>query len=534
MMNQTDSDWTATRRRFLKSAGITGLSALTGSWIGMWTRASARFGVDPRLAPTLSTDVKGRTAWAVILCRFNDLPPLSTPLSEFGDFVAGSGRGGVFDYWRDISYGAIDLTGSKVFGWYTMKYSFFKEGLDPFKESHLPPEKQRRVRTAWIDEAIRLAKENGVDLSPFYGVIAVVNASVDDSASGRNLVLGIDESRWGQSNWRWCKKCQGLAFTGSGSGACPAKGVHDHSGSSDYTLALGTPGFPGQNNWRWCKKCQGLAFAGSGPGTCPAGDNHDHSSSGDYILGLGKVGFPGQNNWRWCKKCQGLAYAGSGPGICPAGDRHDHSGSGDYTLVSPTARPYGYLSHFNISFAAHEMGHGYGLGHAHCAGRKDDYCCPWDIMGTGVAAYTPSSDGRFKYATAADHFPPLGPGLCAPQLQRLGWMPADRVKTVTPGIPAMAGGTIKLAALNRPDVKGYLMAKIVGPGGVRTVEFRQPTKWDRGLPGNAVLMHQIGGDGEPFFLGDYRAGQRWADLSNGISVVVEGIDPSSATATITI
>jgi hypothetical protein len=98
----------------------------------------------------------------------------------------------------------------------------------------------------------------------------------------------------------------------------------------------------------------------------------------------------------------------------------------------------------------------------------------------------------------------------------------------------MSGGTIMLAALNRPDVKGYLMAKIAGPGGVRTVEFRQPRKWDRGLPGDAVLIHEIRAGGEPFFLGDYRAGQRWADLASGTSVVVDAIDGASSTATVTI
>jgi subtilase family serine protease len=40
-----------------------------------------------------------------------------------------------------------------------------------------------------------------------------------------------------------------------------------------------------QANWRWCNKCQGLAFAGSTSlGLCPAGGNHDHTGSGNYVL----------------------------------------------------------------------------------------------------------------------------------------------------------------------------------------------------------------------------------------------------------
>jgi hypothetical protein len=145
-----------------------------------------------------------------------------------------------------------------------------------------------------------------------------------------------------QANWRWCRKCQGLAFAGSPSpGACPAGGLHDHQGSGDYTLIIGVPGAPGQHNWRWCRKCQGLAFAGSSsPGACPAGGLHDHQDSSDYTLVTNGPGASGQNNWRWCRKCQGLAFAGSpSPGACPAGGLHDHQGSWDYSLTQLLLRP---------------------------------------------------------------------------------------------------------------------------------------------------------------------------------------------------
>lgn len=497
-----------TRRTFLTYAGSCGLFAMAGLLRPTWP---ANVAAVPLGSPY---SVKGRTPWAVILCRFNDLPALTIPTSDFSDFVAGPGQGGVFDYFKDVSYGTIDLTGSKVFGWYTMKYSFFNEG--------------NQGRNVWIGEAIRLAKENGVDMSPYYGVIAVVNANVDDSASGKNLALGI-MANWGQNNWRWCKKCEVLNYGGNPAAACPKGGVHDLSGSWDYSLAMNMPGFPGQNNWRWCKKCQGLAYAGFTAGRCPAGGTHDHSSSADYRIALGKAGFPGQNNWRWCKKCQGLSFAGDVPGACAGGGTHDRSSSGDYTLVAPH---FGYVSHFNVSFAAHEMGHCYGLGHAKCAAKSAEYCNPWDIMGAGTATYTPDPGSKMMYVTKAEKFAPLGPGLCGPNLQRLGWLPDDRVRTVTPG--TSTGGTIQLVALNRPDLKGPLMAKIVAPGRVITAEFRKRYKWDRGLPTDAVIIHEIREGGEPFLLGDYGAGQRWADLAKGISVVVDRINSAASTATIVI
>jgi hypothetical protein len=90
-----------------------------------------------------------------------------------------------------------------------------------------------------------------------------------------------------QDNWRWCNKCQVLAYAGFPSlGACAAGGSHDHSGSGDYVLIQDVPvGGNEQDNWRWCNKCQALAFAGNpSPGPCADGGSHDHSGSGDYVL----------------------------------------------------------------------------------------------------------------------------------------------------------------------------------------------------------------------------------------------------------
>ncbi|HEU4387234.1 MAG TPA: hypothetical protein VFV34_05515, partial [Blastocatellia bacterium] len=121
-----------TRRGFLKFAGAGGLSTLaalrTRGWIAGAAADSNSMPTDSLREPAALVDVKGRIPWAVVLCRFNDLPPLSTPISQFNDFVAGAGKGGVFDYFKDVSFGTIDLTGSRVFGWYTMQYSFFKDG----------------------------------------------------------------------------------------------------------------------------------------------------------------------------------------------------------------------------------------------------------------------------------------------------------------------------------------------------------------------------------------------------------------------
>jgi hypothetical protein len=69
---------------------------------------------------------------------------------------------------------------------------------------------------------------------------------------------------------------------------CPVKGEHDYTGSGNYRLLkdidVPIPGVAVQDNWRWCKKCQGLAFAGASPSRCPVEGEHDHTGSGNYTL----------------------------------------------------------------------------------------------------------------------------------------------------------------------------------------------------------------------------------------------------------
>jgi CubicO group peptidase (beta-lactamase class C family) len=111
----------------------------------------------------------------------------------------------------------------------------------------------------------------------------------DHTGSATYLVPMQASGTVGQDNWRWCNKCQQLYFAGGASqGSCPAGGQHDHTGSGDYVLPQkGTGAIPeyNQDNWRWCRKCQVLAYAGGlSPGACQAGGVHDHTGSGDYLL----------------------------------------------------------------------------------------------------------------------------------------------------------------------------------------------------------------------------------------------------------
>lgn len=145
-----------------------------------------------------------------------------------------------------------------------------------------------------------------------------------------------------QAGWRWCNRCQGLFFGGNGtSGACPAGGGHNSTGSGNYFMTAYTTRLPGnvEQNWRWCNRCQGM-FTGSRPSRCPLGGGHDSWGSGNYSMFVSNgVVIGKQAGWRSCAKCAGLYFAGNPTaGACPAGGGHDGTYSPRY-MMAFTATP---------------------------------------------------------------------------------------------------------------------------------------------------------------------------------------------------
>lgn len=139
----------------------------------------------------------------------------------------------------------------------------------------------------------------------------------------------------GQTDWRWCRKCEALFFSGTSSqGICAADiGPHDRSASGAYVVDLDDSAVPGQHLWRRCTACQSLYFGGGESlGSCPAGGTHTSDDSGDYILHQQPTGLSTEAGWRWCPKCQGMFFGGGSGGACPAGAEHISEGSGEYVL----------------------------------------------------------------------------------------------------------------------------------------------------------------------------------------------------------
>jgi hypothetical protein len=151
---------------------------------------------------------------------------------------------------------------------------------------------------------------------------------------------------------------------------------------------------------------------------------------------------------------------------------NDHGNIGSGALFT-----YADSTPLEPTFMFHEMGHAMGLQHsfgeqaAPCASgdnRPGAYCDRFDLMSAMNVATFVDAQGRTS-----------GPGLSAPNLVSLGVLEASRVWDLGASLAA----EVTLAALNRPDVAGYLAARFraqsMSGSGASTYyfEFRQPTQW---------------------------------------------------------
>lgn len=123
--------------------------------------------------------------WAVLLCRFKG--EATTP--ETDDFyreMFSLAQGGLHDYWRDVSLGAIDLTGTRVFGPIELDLKRADAGVG-----------SGHARRESIDAAIAAARREGIDpVTGFVSQLVVLhhNWTRDDVPEG----LDWKDPTWGK------------------------------------------------------------------------------------------------------------------------------------------------------------------------------------------------------------------------------------------------------------------------------------------------------------------------------------------------
>ena len=223
-------------------------------------------------------------------------------------------------------------------------------------------------------------------------------------------------------------------------------------------------------------------------------------------------------------------------GIIVATHEYIDSGSiGRQSLtLDGTTKTYGLLNldrgAWTSDWAAHEMGHGFGLNHSFSYDPSVvEYGDGWDIM-SGM-----TFGGRHP-RFAGTNFGLSGPGLSAAYRDLLGWIPsARRVDLNSLG----GGSTITLSALDGGPAGNPRLARIwLGfSSKYYAVEFRTAKGWDRNIGRDAVLVRRV--ENNTSYLRqstggvyDLQAGDVVTDAWEKLSISVLGIDSAAGTATV--
>jgi hypothetical protein len=170
--------WTAgtSRRRI---AGILGLAVVFMILGGVaWTVRASTIAILPPPRP-----LEGSQPYATLLCKFDDVA--AEPLTPaYFDRLMLDGPESMDQYWRRISYGKIDLTGSKAFGWFEMS------GVRSVYRGDAPD--AANLETLARDCAA--AADPHVDFRPFTGINMVFNKCIQRPRGGE-MALTLDGER---------------------------------------------------------------------------------------------------------------------------------------------------------------------------------------------------------------------------------------------------------------------------------------------------------------------------------------------------
>ncbi|MEZ4519266.1 MAG: DNRLRE domain-containing protein [Chloroflexota bacterium] len=164
-----------------------------------------------------------------------------------------------------------------------------------------------------------------------------------------------------------------------------------------------------------------------------------------------------------------------------------------------------------LGLVEHEMGHGFGLPHS--SANDYEYGNTWDVM-SDTSYYCAFTDAA--YGCAGKH-------TIAYHKDLLGWIPANRIYVADAGTHH-----VTLEQTTQPGPNGDLLVKVPVNGSADhfvTIEARRRVGYDAGLPGNAIVLHDVQPRAEPAHLIDpsnsFLGAGDWAMWEPGESFAIE-------------
>ncbi len=150
-------------------------------------------------SPT-SNSLHGPQPFATILCKFADVPAEPDPVAYF-ERLLGSAYPGLDHYWREVSYGAISLTGSIVTGWHDLPHpqSDYLTGTP-----NLPvPTAESPVDLTRLAEDCVSAAGEAIEPSRYVGINLIFNIDLDRPRGGEVCLPQDGASRCFRTTWLW-------------------------------------------------------------------------------------------------------------------------------------------------------------------------------------------------------------------------------------------------------------------------------------------------------------------------------------------
>lgn len=117
----------------------------------------------------------GNTRWITIACKFNDIAAEQKPVSFFRSQY-GAGPGLLDHYWREVSYGKINLAGSDAHGWFTLP-----KPRAQYIDSNTG---NQSANLGLLFEDCVAAAEDAVDFTGAHGINMMFNGELDGRAWG--------------------------------------------------------------------------------------------------------------------------------------------------------------------------------------------------------------------------------------------------------------------------------------------------------------------------------------------------------------
>jgi hypothetical protein len=123
------------------------------------------------------------TSWVILLCNFNDNNTAPPNIGSYQRLFTTSGLGtnNMTAFFSDVSHGNLNLSGSQVFGLFTLPIpsSAYAGNVDV-----PPPGKYNRE--GLYDLAVQTARDKGVPIDNFFGIVVSTNVQTDLWGGGRH------------------------------------------------------------------------------------------------------------------------------------------------------------------------------------------------------------------------------------------------------------------------------------------------------------------------------------------------------------